>query len=224
MKKISLAFFLMGILLCNPRSHAQMAPMGNEIGNGGGILQCKTDDGKTYVKFFDEFEAEFRYEYGIVPPKTNSNDVKVIALAYLERLKSHDPKLFATAAGYLREFNNEALYLTHEYIITVPDVGFGVIPKNCSYIQLVIQKNPTYPNDERYWINFEHWKMLNSQQQAMVLVHEVLFRRAREVTSNMPSSEGLRHFVALIISQQISVITDEGYLKWKKLAGLTQSK
>ncbi|WP_373999041.1 hypothetical protein [Bdellovibrio bacteriovorus] len=225
MKKIKVVMTLMlTTLLFRPASAQQLAPLGNEIGNGGGMLHCHNNYGEFYAQFFDEYEAEDRYRYGIKHAAIGSKNLMEISLAYLRRLESLDADLFAKASAYLRDFNNEALYLAHEYVLTVPDIGFGFIPKNCSYVQLVVQKNPTYPHDQRYWISYDDWKLLNSQQQAMVLVHEVLFRRARELTANLTSSEGLRHFVALIISDQVSLLDEKGYLKWKKLAGLSQSK
>ncbi|MEK2645804.1 hypothetical protein [Bdellovibrio sp. BCCA] len=207
------------MLLTGTSAHSHLR-LGDEIGNGGGALLCKYDlTGTTEILFYDEYEARFRYDY-YVSRLPGDQSPQESAVAFLEGIKKFDPELFEIAARYARSFIGDAALLVESRFLNTPDIGFGFIPSNCQYIQLIIQKPPIFPGDLRYWVDFDHWQLLTNNQKGIAIVHEVLYRHARETNPDMSSSEGLRHFVGLIISNRVSSLSQAEYDKWKRLAGI----
>lgn len=210
------------ILLTATSAHSRLR-LGDEIGNGGGALICKYDlVGVTEILFYDEYEARFRYDYDVTRSPGDMTPQES-AVAFLESIKKFDPELFEIAAGYARSFIGDAALLVDSRFLNTTDIGFGFLPSNCQYIQLIIQKPPVFPGDQRYWVDFDHWQLLTNNQKGIAIVHEVLYRHARETNPDMSSSEGLRHFVGLIISNRVSSLSQAEYNKWKRLAGILDS-
>lgn len=195
-----------------------------EVGNGGDVLICNT---APHARMFDVHESVSRYD--LIPvfptfeapvrhsPEDTTNGKEHlqiaidIALEMMTRLKDKDPKRYQRYSQWIRDFPAESKFLDDTYLIDVPDIGVGALPVGCFLEQLIIQKNPLFPQSKRYTIAHDFWKHMPFEHQAAAIIHEVLYREAILLDNWISSSERIRYFNSLILSDEIKNMSLEQY-------------
>ncbi|WP_413575417.1 hypothetical protein ACLVWU_13900 [Bdellovibrio sp. HCB290] len=226
MKSIVLLIVILISSLASARS--------TEFGNGGNAMDCPTKN----IAMYDVFEAEARYSMKPVFPPRESRDCTskyngqpefcpttgtVTAKIIVSRLKNIDPKVEAILQKFIDDFWKEAT-LTYNEILTVNDTGLGLIGRKCTLKQLAIQHEPLFEEDSRYFISRLMWENMWPEDRAALIVHEVLYRLALQMDPETNSSEKIRYFNALLLSDKISTLSSEKYDEIKRKVFLTIRK
>lgn len=189
----------------------------SERGNGGNSIIC---DDPSQNKFYDAYEAEFRYGFRPVFPNPDRvcddeivcfNQSIELARVLINRIPEYDFRLKEFMHSRLRRFGDETNLLNNVVLISIDDMGTAFIPKNCKLHQTVIQKQPRFPGDKRYIISNDQWKKLTSNHQAVGIIHELLYYYSIYMKRSLQNSEGIRYFNGLIISGEISKLSSKEY-------------
>lgn len=188
-----------------------------ERGNGGNSIIC---DNPLENKFYDTYEAEFRYGLNPIFPETElacsdersclDQSINTVSIL-IDRLPRYYVNLKEFLYSKLAIFVEEANFLDNIILLPVDDIGTAFIPKGCQIHQTVIQKEPKYQSDKRYMISNDQWKKLSPNQQAAGILHELLYYYAITMGGSLQSSEGIRFFNSLILSNEIKNFSKKEY-------------
>lgn len=152
---------------------------GHEFGNGGGVVVCRRPILKTIksVEVLDLYEARTQRKltsnFGDTQ-KPWREQVEFI----LNRIRPHTEFRYQLYSGWLSAFEDEALFLKKTNFTTVPDSYFVALPKDCAYEQAVVQREPLFTGDPRYFVNQDLWDHMNETQRAALVLHELVYREA----------------------------------------------
>lgn len=188
-----------------------------ERGNGRNIILCENS---SQNKFYDAFEAEYLYGLRpVFPFSTRSCDneescLKLsisIAQSIINQIPEAGHRLKVFMHYRLNSFVNEAIFLDNVTLSPVNDTGITLIPKNCTFHQTIIQREPRFKGDKRYVIANDKWKKLPPEQQAVGFLHELLYSYALHLRREGTNSELIRYFNAILISGEISRLNNDDY-------------
>lgn len=194
-----------------------------EVGNGGKIVICDST-----VQTLDVFEAQALYYWHLLPASLIAADnfsrlsiyadVDVslqMARRFLMRLKKRDPDLWYAYSEILKRFKQEAQLLDDRILADVPDEGLTALPAGCELRQLVVQR-VTALRGKRYVINRKLWQKLPYDQQAAMILHEVVYFEALQRRKNLMDSHSVRRMTGLILSQELETLPQIAYLILKR--------
>ncbi len=187
---------------------------GGVDGSGGGsVLDCKTPTGKKYFQLMDYNEANRRNIETDLGPKSLSVAQKIEYV--LNRLHKINPTRAERYAEFVNAFQQNSDRREKSNFGKTPDVNDEVIPKNCERVQVIIQINPELPGDKRFIINADIYDQLDSETQAGLILHEVVYYEQK-----MQSARRVRYFNAWLASPAMEKINLKDYVGLVKLAGL----
>lgn len=172
--------------------HVLAGEGGSHVGNGGDVLVCKSPDSTLpTIELLDYYEA--RNFLGI-QPNLGATELPVSAKVelVLARLSQLDPAQAQMYSAFAKAFHEEARFVRGITLVDVPDSQHIVVPGQCEIHQLVVQQRPLFPEDRRYTVNQDLWEKMSADQQAGVILHEVIYRRAIELKQT--NSKGVRYF------------------------------
>lgn len=177
-------------------------------GNAGFAIFCA---GETKPHVLDLYEVSQRH--GLVPALSAKTTAVEKAVDLLSRLNSLDPARAKTYRMWAQDFMGSASFMTsaNEFVKT-PDAGLVTLPVGCKLEQLVFQRNPSILNKSRYIVNSALWNQLDADNQAALLVHEVIYREFINSLSFEVTSERIRTFNALIHADGLQGLSQESYL------------
>lgn len=188
-------------------------------GNGGDVIVCNQ-----LHLMYDSYEAEMRYGLQPYYPVTkvtprhdrtveenNSAQTLDIAQQLINRLKTVDEDRWKRYSDWLATFYDEARFVSGAVLIDIPDTGIGFIPQGCELKQLVIQRAPKFPHDRRYIIAMDHWFWMEPKETAAAILHELMYRDATLHNPQLQTSEAVRYFNALVLSNEIRRMTPAQY-------------
>ncbi|WP_413558851.1 hypothetical protein [Bdellovibrio sp. HCB209] len=200
-----------------------------EFGNGGNAVVCPRGESEAYeyVKSYDLTEAIIRYRLLPVLPDWRPSQCQImkdnreicdtgmeVAEDFISRLKKIDPVLHQSLHEKVLNFWSEAI-LIHGDLLPVNDTGLSFIDRGCSLEQLAIQHEPLFDEDSRYFISMRLWEKMEQFDRGIMILHEVLYREALEQNPALRSSEKIRYFNALLISNEVSKLSPDKYLAVK---------
>lgn len=94
----------------------------------------------------------------------------------------------------------------------IPDSGNIVIPKGCTIEQIANQSAPLYADDPRYIIDQSLWSLLDNQNRAGLILHEIIYREAIELGHD--NSVSTRFLNANMSSRKIESMTIADYTRF----------
>ncbi|MFV8259726.1 hypothetical protein ACNQKP_18100 [Bdellovibrio bacteriovorus] len=211
---------LLIVILFHSVSFAGFGTDWADRGNGGDVIVCQKDG----YTMYDIYEAEKRYglkpQFLTVIPAGEGDTVEEkwemtvkVTQNLIDRLKDIDRARWEKYSQWLQTFEEESRFVGNAELFDVPDTGIGFIPPGCELKQLVIQRDPKFPHDRRYIIAMDHWWWLEPQDAAAAVMHELLYREVAALRPEVRTSEALRYFNALILSNKISELTPSEYLE-----------
>ncbi|MNS77111.1 hypothetical protein D3C72_1106850 [compost metagenome] len=182
---------------------------GHDRGNGGDALVCKNAQGQiTSAHFFDLYEATEKFGMTLVPPKGATLEEKVLSL--IDRVSSVDPIRAKLMKLWYKTFNKESSLKPGITLVDVPDTGDAFWPKECELAQLVVQTDLDLPlNPYRYLFSKDIWQLLDDNNKAATIVHELLWREAR--VAKHRTSAAIRYFNGLFLSDGFKNLTHDEY-------------
>lgn len=192
-----------------------------EVGNGGDGVMCYSDPeslvpGGYYL--LDYFESV--YLYNMTPQlQSTSEDPRELARELILRIPNASSSGIEILLNHIDRFFEEASFAPSIYIPAIADSGPATLPKNCDLVQLVVSSCPgqfsidSVGDRAVYRINEDFWLQMSIEQQAVTIVHEVLYRESALPNFTGVSSAPLRRLIALLISDRAKLLSNADYLK-----------
>jgi hypothetical protein len=208
-------------------SMAQHLVSGGQDGNGGNMVICLNPNGTLKSKELLDF-YESRVLRGITPSLGDGSMhyIDKIELVF-KRIQHLSPRRFKSYLAEARSFESQSVFLPATDLMTVPDSRHPSVPKGCAVIQTVIQKTPVFPQDKRYVINKDIWDLLDHNDKAGLVLHEVILREAVAVArmweQELNDSTKVRYINSMISSEKLADKTPQYFADLAKKAGLVDA-
>lgn len=135
----------------------------------------------------------------------------------LSRLTRVSPKRSERYRNQARDFFWDALLLSNETLVSVPDTFHLTVPKDCTVEQIAIQREPRFPEDKRYLINKELWDAMNLEHQTGLVLHEIIYREAIGV--GQKDSVNTRYFLSRLVSSETPFENEKDFTDFLTLIG-----
>lgn len=200
--------------------HAQAT--GRTVGNGGDVVVCENQAGVIQsIELLDFYEGRIlkgiKTDFG---PQARTVEEKVAAaLTRLERVSPARAKLYKERA---LQFFADTLFLEDGHLADIRDAGDIVIPNGCRIAQIANQSTPLYPDDKRYVIDSSLWTALDTDSQAGLILHEIIYREAIELGHE--NSVSTRLLNSGLCSQKIEAMTVSQYTRFLTDLGFTTNE
>lgn len=206
---------LVGSLVLSQTITMALAFADHRVGNGGDAIVCRdAEGGITSAELLDFYEARLLRD--VVPAFDAPAATPVEkALAAVSRIERFDPKRAKRYRAQVTSFLAESR-IRDARLDDIPDSHHLAIPHGCAIEQLCVQRTPYFPEDKRYIIDELLWKHLSAEDQAGLILHEVLYREALE--RGQADSIAARYFTATIASGKLD--GDYTLAQWKQLVKL----
>ena len=187
---------------------------GDSKGNGGHVVVCREPrtNAIQHLELLDFYEAReirgIERELG----GTRTPDKIAVALGRLARLDKPRAEAYAARAA---KFESEALIKKGVKLRLIDDSFHLALPAHCRIEQLAIQIEPVFPEDRRYLVNGDYWELLDADNRAGLILHEVIYAEALRLGHT--DSRAARYFNSYLTSKKIEAITPEGYPDFLRL-------
>lgn len=221
MQKINLLLFLMHF-------SAWAAGGGNGIGNGGPVFAYPTQDYRGCKSLSSYTRAEIvdyhfaRKEWGLLPDLGAPEDWKevpgldLLEEGYLKPVKFVLHRLRRLSPDRAERYWKSALEFQADHrkrkdvcLTRIPDDNLRYTPVGADPLQIVIHSDPKVPEDARYLVSEDLWKLLDETNRAGLILHEVIYREALE--NGQDNSYLTQYFNAWISSKKIETLTQEQF-------------
>ncbi|KHD88075.1 MAG: hypothetical protein OM95_11185 [Bdellovibrio sp. ArHS] len=162
-------------------------------GNAGFVLFC---EGQAPV-VLDIHEARQRSGRALIYSQQFDVIEKVHDL--IARLEKVDAQRASLYHSWAQNFFLESTALTPSTeLVQTPDLGYVSLPANCQLKQVIFQRNPSALNQHRYIIDTALWNQLDINQQAALVLHEIVYREFMTARTSEMTSERIRMFNGLV--------------------------
>lgn len=188
--------------------------LGNSVGNGGDALVCHAPES---VQFFDVYEAATLRGVSVSFGDSGGSVQDKVSFA-IERLRAVDPSRAAQYADDADKFWGDVVFLHGTSLPGIADTGNVYVPNTCTVAQIVIQKKPDLPGDKRYVIDGDLWDRLSAEDQAALVLHEVIYKDA--IAHGQRDSRRVRYFNSVVFSTQLAGMSAGDYSVLVRAAGL----
>ena len=168
-------------------------------GNGGGVIKCEND-----LKLYDFFEAEL-FE-GLKIPNLDLSEEQYTELIFKKILAQRSKSDAENTLMLLRE--TEALFrskmeMTNNKLIATFDADKIEVPEGCEFLQAANWNERL----NRLRISLPLWKLMKPRERAGLVIHEVLYKIARN-KFNEKDSDRIRALVGELFSDKPVVSTN----------------
>jgi hypothetical protein len=182
---------------------------GYEVGNGGTVVVCKNSKPQIVsVELLDFYIArlkwiQFHAAFGNYPP------VKMKVSFALSRLSRLDAARAASYQNQADRFDSQTRFTDLAILPDTNDYGDVALPAGCTIEQMIIQKNPIVDNEARYLIYRPLWSLLDADNQAGAMLHEIIYRDA--IAHGHKNSIKVRALNAIVSSDELQNYDQEKY-------------
>lgn len=168
---------------------------GNEGGNGGDILYCKTSNGVT-TELLDTYDGRIFHGYyytGLMGQSSDPVERLGSLFAEIEKISPFKARRYRLAAANF--FKN--VVWVHRDLEDIPDSLHVSLPVDCELKQIAIQEKIN--GKVRYTIDARLWNLLNVETRAALILHEIIYTDA--LASGATNSVSTREASSFLISQ-----------------------
>ena len=189
---------------------------GKEGGNGGDVLVCKDENKKiTSIELLDFYEARVKGRIkGIYLGDDSLSFTEKVHYA-IDRLEKLDQRRAKKYRDRFEVFFNEDQFGWADRLVNIDDTGSLGIPQHCEIEQIATQEEPSLPGDKRILIVEKYWNLLDSNNKAGLVLHELIYSEAmdlRQAYLNRPegaihlhsNSKKVRYFNSIIGSHDFN--------------------
>jgi hypothetical protein len=190
-----------------------------ETGNGGDVVVCKSAAGRvTSIELYDFYEGRVRHGFLLDLGSSTLNYLEKLERIFkrLDRLNPNRSELFRS---WLKDFFSEAEFLSGITLVDIPDTGNGYVPRGCTLEQIAVQREPYFPGDKRYTISDDLWRALPEDSKAGLILHELLFREARNQIFPHENSVRVRYLNSFLSTSKLETMSLKGWIETLFLAG-----
>lgn len=193
MRTTNPALILLGLL-----SLSSPAKASGRVGNGGIVIICSQSSTRPkQVQLLDYYEAETRrIQIDLGPPELSVESKIELALSRLDRLSPLRANLYRRWA---KTFTDEANFFPDTNLMNTDDALNTILPNGCDAKQIVVQKAPQVKEDRLYAVSDDLWRLLDNDEKAGVILHEVIYREAIQFFSHTDSFQS-RYFNSYLSS------------------------
>ncbi len=172
------------------------------VGNGGDVIYCA--NGAPQAELLEVYEARRWHGISIKawPGNTYQEKLRSIATSLATRMPRTAERLLTEAL----QFEAEAHMVMGTVLDDIPDSDHIAIPVDCEIKQIVIQRTPSQ-FVKRYLVSQELWSMLDENNKAALVMHEVLYKEALKWSAR--NSLGIRDFNIRILSETLNALSDK---------------
>lgn len=189
---------MLGVLFCGLLTSTALFA-GDARGNGGHGIVCRSSNGQVVsVEILDFYEArEYRGIQRDLGPQSLTVEEKIrMALARVSRFEFRGERYLKAAL----EFEQNALFKSGVTLVNVPDTNHLAFPKGCAVEQVINQRQTQFPEDKLYLVNADLWNLLDNDNKAAFILHEVIFGEL--ISEGQTTSEGARYFNSYITARK----------------------
>jgi hypothetical protein len=166
-------------------------------GNGGDVVVCRRAGKIRSIELLDYFEARVQRKLSQdLGPNSLSVAEKVNRI--IDRLAVLSPIRAESYRKAANAFMANANFVYGTSLVDIPDSGHLVFPAGCAVEQIAIQDPPEFPEDKLYLINGDLWNLLSKNNQAGLILHEIIYTEALKY--NHPDSKHVRYFNSKLVS------------------------
>lgn len=200
--------FFMCFLFCSLKS---VAGGGHVVGNGGYVLECHSNGTNKWVSY----DLEEGLILNQLTPKYSSfKSYTEKARDVINRIHNINPFRAKLYKHWLFTFEAESQFLkTDTYLVDIPDISFGVVPKNCYLHQAIVQIASPSIGEARYFINSTIWQRLDENQKAALVIHELIYREAISEENRHQNSVQVRKLNQWLHSGKLESMTVQKYIE-----------
>jgi hypothetical protein len=155
---------------------------GHETGNGGNVIICYGADEKIIsIETLDYYEMRLMDKHLMLNSNLEKYDEKLFDL--FQKWEKVAPKRMALYKKWLMELNSEAGFYSNIEIPEIPDTGSIAIPRGCKLIPAAFQRKDAdiFPGVKRYVVRKDFWDLMDEEQKAGLILHELIYREAMGV-------------------------------------------
>ncbi len=205
------------ILVFGLRAFETFASAGQIVGNGGDVLECvDPKTGQVRVELLDLFEARARGIHLDLGSAETPTEHKIAQM--LERLRPRTPLRTDSYSAQVASFWSESMKVRGVSLPDVPDSKHLMLPSGCFVKQVVIQQTPDFSNPSRYTIDMDIYDRLDSDSQAALILHEVIYREA--ISVGHLDSIAVRYFNSYLFSGKVERLSQDEYQAFMIRVGL----
>ncbi len=149
---------------------------GDEIGNGGDVVVCKNQTGEiSSARLLDYYEGENR-GFSLDLGEKELPVLEKVQLA-LNRLEQRDAVLAYLLKESSKNFMQQTLFKKKIILRNISDSEEVYVEQNCEVSQIAINQKVVMPGDKKYIISEDLWNLLDNDNKAGVILHEILYDR-----------------------------------------------
>ncbi|MCM2277683.1 MAG: hypothetical protein NDJ89_06365 [Oligoflexia bacterium] len=187
----------------------QCAFAGQEIGNGGDAIVCRSSDGAIQrAELVDYYEAKIEREIQVdLGPGGSWQEQFEFVMKRLDRL---DPSRATELRNGAARFLADVRFIDGHDFPDLSDTGGLIVPSGCRIEQVAIQQKVAFPQDKPYLINRDLWGRFTEQSKAGLVLHELLYREALE-NYLARNSRKVRYLNSLIASPLLEALSTVQY-------------
>lgn len=175
---------------------------GDKARNGGSVIECADGVPK---EMLDTFEAREVFSLNLWPGFGATPVEKALDIV-ANRLPVMDAGRRQIYTAWINEFMKRAEFATGVALPELADSNPVAVPVNCKLVQIAIQRDFNLPIVKRYLINGDLWNKMDVDNQAALILHEVIYREA--ILRGQSDSVNSRLFSGLLQSSNAEQLLD----------------
>lgn len=154
----------------------QLSGGGDERGNGGDVVVCKSDQ-PFKIQLLDFYERKTYDPSFTVDLGRGDLVVEKKIQLYLRKLSRVSKMRAKKYEGVFKEFFSQVMWVRKTNLIDVPDSDHLFLPVGCELQQIAIQlKDLEQIPGKRYVINQDLWDLLDNNQKTGLVMHEIVYQ------------------------------------------------
>ncbi len=192
------------------------------LGNGGDALVRKDQAGQRnfamLLDFYEGMQTSPRMSLDLGGPTLTVMEKVGFAISKLDRV---DPLRAARYREWLQGFKQgEACFAAGIRLKDIDDSNHIQLPDGPGWEieQVAIQKDPVFPEYPRYVINLDIWNEMDKDNQAGLILHELMYRDATQ--DGIHSSEKVRKIVMTVASEKLLDLSVRDYVERLSVVGI----
>ncbi|MCX6126782.1 MAG: hypothetical protein NTV34_18800 [Proteobacteria bacterium] len=171
----------------------QQSLAGHSIGNGGTAIACT--NGQTEIfQALDYYDA---IKLGSIQLGGDDLQLMIKVRRKLHEIAKFDKILARQFLGIAERFFREAVFLDDEQVAYLGDIGKKLYPEECHFEQVIVHYPPANGRRTHYAIAKQRWARLDADNQAVLIIHEVLYREAFK--RGQIDSQSTRDFMLVLL-------------------------
>lgn len=207
--------------LTSPSANNRAPDFSTEVGAGGSGVMCEANAlHPASFEMLDVYEARKRnMAPDLGPPNLPVLEKVDIAL---KRLAVHSPVRATNYRVRAEEILKKAHFFENSYLPHIADSDPQNLPDGCRLVQIATRRRPLFDDDPEFLIDNRLMKLLNGDNQAVLLLHEVAYEEAVLFFGHL-TSRLARGFISIFFSRAIEKMSFPDFLAFLSKADFKQT-